>query len=117
MMCLLVCFCSFAGTDGDWEYELLFGDKVQITNYNPSEDPPEVLTIPETLGGYPVRELRDYSLRDIYRTQENGEYKRVPGPKVLILPAGLTKIETGSIRFTKAGIQKAEITQTIKFSC
>ncbi len=102
---LSACFgCSAARmTEGDWEYEIISGynssNAVRITGYKPSGDPPEVLTVPDTLGGYPVWELKDYSLMDIYRTRENGEYKRVPGPKVLILPSGLKKAEAGSIRF------------------
>ena len=38
-------------------------------------------------------------LRNVYRKQANGDSERVPGPKILVLPAGLEKIDAGSIGF------------------
>ncbi len=59
---LLASFDSFAATkkDGDWEYDTTgYGDSktVRITGYAPSGDIPEVLEVPEMLGGCPVKEI------------------------------------------------------------
>lgn len=99
---LLPCFHSFAATkkEGDWEYDTTgYGDSktVRITGYAPSGDIPEVLEVPEMLGGCPVKEIG--RLRNVYRKQANGDSERVPGPKILVLPAGLEKIDAGSIGF------------------
>lgn len=98
---LLPCFHSFAAeyTEGDWKYEIIsYADKtIRISGYAPSGDIPEVLEVPETLGDYFVKEIG--RLRNVYRKQANGDSERVPGPKILVLPAGLEKIEAGSISF------------------
>jgi len=103
LVVLAACFGCAADklTDGDWEYETEgYGDTktVRITKYAPAGEVPEVLEVPEKLGGYPVRELRSSSLSNVYR-EENGKTEQVPGPKILVLPAGLKKIDVGSIRF------------------
>lgn len=98
---LLPCFHSFAAayTEGDWEYKIIsYADKtIRISGYAPSGDIPEVLEVPETLGDYYVKEIG--WLRNVYRKQANGDSERVPGPKILVLPAGLEKIDAGSIGF------------------
>ena len=87
--------------EGDWIYtvESDSGEQtVLIRNYNPAEDPPEVLYVPEQLGGLPVREI-GYAFYD-YRRLDNGEYEEMPSPKALVLPAGIRKISPSSIRFS-----------------
>ena len=102
---LLSCLCCAIAadkTEGDWQYEVLYrkgsNPEVRIKRYNPPEDPPEVLTVPDHLGGYPVCEIGP-SVFENYRNLEGYSIEHMAGSRVVILPGGLTKIEPGGFDF------------------
>ena len=98
LVSLALCFSAGAveSTEGDWEYEI--EDKTaRITDYNPSDNPPEVLIVPETLGGYRVTEI-GYAFSN-YRHLPDGKSEEMPGPRVLVLPDTVREVRQGGIGF------------------
>ena len=98
MLSLVCCACA-AGSrqEGDWIYEVV-NKTARIEKYNPSDDPPEILTVPETLGGYPVGEIAGFAFWNMRET-EGGETEKMPGARVLILPDEIQSIRPNGIAF------------------
>ena len=104
MLLILLLACagaSFAGgqvVEGDWKYEVINpgsdSPTVRIIKYNPAADPPEILIVPEQLGGYPVTEIERYAFTS-YRELEDYKTEKIPGMKTIIFPSCLEKIEPG----------------------
>ena len=105
MILLILCLSACASADklkeGDWEYEVVLLDDVRaaaITRYNPAENPPQTLIVPEELGGYPVRRISAYSFVN-YRYDENWKSCDITSPKTLVLPAGVLEVDPEAIQF------------------
>ena len=99
---LLACFACAAAEETDWQYEIIdrsgADPGVRIKRYNPAGDPPEILEVPETLGGYPVKELSSYVFAT-YRELDNHQIETMTGSKVIVLPAEISKIGPDCFRF------------------
>ena len=102
LACTVAAFAATPVTEGDWKYEVLNprseSPSVRIVRYNPANDPPEILAVPEQLGGYPVTEIKSFAFTT-YRELENYQTEKIPGPKTIILPAGLETIGQGGFSF------------------
>lgn len=102
---LLLLTAAAAEVEGDWEYESYSSgsrryakhDSARITGYKPQSDIPETLVVPDTLGGYPVRQINHLS--DVYPLPE-GYTGTARGPRVLVLPSGLKTLDVLSITFS-----------------
>ena len=102
ILCLFTCASAEKRKEGDWEYEIVSLDETKttaITRYNPAENSPETLTVPEKLGGYPVTRISSFCFRD-YREDENRKSYSITGPKTLVLPACILHVEPDAIQFS-----------------
>ena len=99
LISLALACCAFAAdrVEGDWEYEVR-NYEAWIRRYNPQDDPPEVLIVPETLGGYPVRRIHGNAFLSL-RHLPDGKSEEMPSPRVLVLPDKIMKVEPSGISF------------------
>ena len=101
LVCLLCFIACAAAEESDWQYEIINSRgsrSVRIKKYNPAGDPPEVLVVPDELGGYPVKEISGYAFSN-YWSLPDYKSERMPGSRVIILPSGIEKIEPGQYGF------------------
>ena len=89
--------CAADRTEGDWIYSVR-DRTARIEKYNPPEDPPEILTVPESLGGYPVTEITGYAFANSRRL-EGWKTEEMPGSRVVILPDTIRSIRAGAFGF------------------
>ena len=75
--------------EGGWAYrksdDASLGEMAVIEKYRVTLDTPEILTVPETLGGCPVRVMESHCF------DYSGE--TTTAPRILILPEGIRRIE------------------------
>lgn len=109
ILCLFACASADRLREGDWEYEFVRLDDikaVKITGYNPMENPPQTLIVPDELGGCPVRRIGAYCFGN-YRHDESWKSYEITSPETLVLPAGILSVDSDAIGFS--GLEEIRI--------
>ena len=106
--------CATDITEGDWVYRAESGTAC-IRKYNPPDNPPGILNVPESLGGYPVTEISGYVFSNL-RQLPDWKTEEMPGSKVIILPDTIRSIKPLAFDFDETEeirIENSEYYETI----
>ena len=109
ILCLSACASAGKIKEDGWEYEFSHQDDIKIaviTRYNPVEDSPQTLVVPDELGGCPVGRISAGCFND-YRINENWLSSKITSPKTLVLPAGVLSVEPDAIQYS--GLEEIRI--------
>ena len=106
--------CAADITEGNWVYRVESGTAC-IRKYNPPGNPPGILTVPETLGGYPVTEISGYAFSN-WRQLPDWKTEEMPGSKVVNLPDTIRSIKPNAFDFDETEeirIENSEYYETV----